>query len=235
MVQNVFKRVEQKYLINEEKFLLLQSMLEEYFQKDRYYDSSIYNIYFDNGNNDIIINSIEKPKYKEKIRLRSYGRVRKNDIVFLEMKQKYDGVVYKRRANFTLREYLDYYKKNKFPKESNQVLKEIDYYIKYYRLKPYVFVGYDRLSYYNKEDKNFRITFDTNLRSRFNDLRLVDTKDNKLYFDEKMYIMEVKSLYGLPLWFTKILSSNNIYPVSFSKVGSIYKKERENYVRKYFK
>ena len=232
MVVNIFKRVEQKYLLSEEKFLLLQGMLNKYFDKDKYYKSSIYNIYFDNKNNDIIINSIEKPKYKDKIRLRSYGIAKNNDMVFLELKQKYDGVVYKRRVNLTLKEYKEYSKKGIIKKENEQVLKEIDYYIKYYNLKPYVFVGYDRLSYYSREDKNFRITFDTNLRSRFNDLRLRDTTDNKLYFDEKIYIMEVKSLYGLPLWFTNILSSNEIYPVSFSKVGSIYKKDRGyDYVR----
>jgi len=227
LVQNVFKRVEQKYLLNEEKFLLLQDMLHKYFFKDKYYESSIFNLYFDNTNNDIIINSIEKPKYKDKIRVRSYGKVKNNDMVFLEMKQKYNGVVYKRRVNFTFSEYKNYIKKGILSSNDNQMLREIDYYIKYYHLKPYVFVGYDRLSYYSKEDKNFRVTFDTNLRSRFNDLRLVDTKENKLYFDEKMYIMEVKSLYGLPLWLIKVLSSNGIYPVSFSKVGSIYKKERE--------
>lgn len=232
MVVNVFKRVEQKYLLNEDDFLLLQDMINEYFLEDKYYKSSIFNIYFDNKNNDIIINSIEKPKYKEKVRLRSYGNVKSNDTVFLEIKKKYNGVVYKRRVNLTLKEYKSYLKKGIIVNEKEQVLREIDYYIKTNDLKPYVFVGYDRLSYYSREDKNFRITFDTNLRSRFKDLRLRDTTDNCLYFDKKMYIMEVKSLYGLPLWFTKILSSNGIYPVSFSKVGSIYKKDRGyDYVR----
>ena len=117
-------------------------------------------------------------------------------------------------------------KKNIFPLDNKQIMREIDYYIKYYKLKPYIFVGYDRLSYYLKEDKNFRITFDTNLRSRTNNLKLKDSKDNKMYFDSNMYIMEIKSLYGLPLWFTNVLSSNEIFPTSFSKVGNIYKKER---------
>jgi len=226
LIQNIFKRVEQKYLLTEEQFQLLQDTLNEYFEKDKYYKTTIYNIYFDNDNNDIIINSIEKPMYKEKIRLRSYGEVKSNDTVFFEMKQKYKGVVYKRRINLTLKEYNKYMKKNTFPKENIQIMKEIDYYIKYYNLHPSIFVGYDRLSYYSKADPNLRITFDANLRSRRTNLKLKDTKENKLYFDTTKYIMEVKSLYGLPLWFTKVLSKHKIYPTSFSKVGSIYKKER---------
>lgn len=223
-MQNVFKRVEQKYLLTEEQFLILQDVMVEYFEKDKFYKTTIYNIYFDNDNNDLIINSIEKPIYKEKIRLRSYGEPSIDSVVFFEMKQKYKGIVYKRRVNLTLKQYLKYMKRNIFP-NNVQIMKEIDYYIKYYKLHPYIFVGYDRLSYYLKEDSNFRVTFDTNLRSRTSDLKLKDTKDNKLYFDENMYIMEIKSLYGLPLWFTRILSNNGIFPTSFSKVGNIYKKE----------
>lgn len=223
-MHNVFKRVEQKYLLTEEQFLILQDVMVEYFEKDKFYKTTIYNIYFDNDNNDLIINSIEKPIYKEKIRLRSYGEPSIDSVVFFEMKQKYKGIVYKRRVNLTLKQYLKYMKRNIFP-NNVQIMKEIDYYIKYYKLHPYIFVGYDRLSYYLKEDSNFRVTFDTNLRSRTSDLKLKDTKDNKLYFDENMYIMEIKSLYGLPLWFTRILSNNGIFPTSFSKVGNIYKKE----------
>lgn len=235
MITNIFKRVEQKYILDEKKFLKFQGMLDEYFCHDKYYESSIYNLYFDNNNGDMIINSIDKPKYKYKIRLRSYGVPKNNDVVFLEMKQKYDGIVYKRRVGLTLRDYNRYFKKKVFPKENMQVLREIDYYMRYYRLRPYVFIAYDRLSYFSRDDINFRITFDTNVRSRFNDLRLVDTSDNKFYFDNKVYIMEVKSLHGLPLWFTKFLSDNKIYPISFSKVGNIYEKERgRRYVGEYF-
>ena len=221
-----FKRVEQKYLLTQEQFLSLKNLLEEYFEKDKYYECKIYNLYFDNDNNDMIINSIEKPQYKDKIRVRSYLEPKLTDNVFLEIKQKYKGVVYKRRVSMTLKDFNDYMKKGILPDSNNQIMKELDYYINYYKLHPKVFVAYDRLSYYSKEDVNFRITFDTNLRSRIVNLKLKDTKENKLYFNDKIYVMEVKSLYSLPLWFTNALSQNKIFPRSFSKVGSIYKKER---------
>lgn len=223
--KNIFQRVEQKYLLTKEQFLALQNVLDTYFEKDKYYKSNIYNLYFDNTNNDIIINSIEKPPYKHKIRLRSYKEPTKNDEIFLEIKKKYKGTVYKRRISLTLEEWNDYYKKDIFPLHDTQIMKEIDYEIKYFKLKPTYFVAYNRISYYSKEDENFRITFDNNLRSRKTNLKLKDTKENKLYFDDEYYIMETKSLYGLPLWFTKELTTNNIYPKSFSKVGNIYSKE----------
>ena len=226
MGTSVFKRVEQKYILSKEQYELLQDMVLEKFNKDKYYESKIYNLYFDDENNDIIINSIEKPIYKEKIRLRSYGEVNSDkDIVYLEMKQKYKSVVYKRRVMMTFLEYSNYIDKGIIPKKDGQIMKEIDYYINYYKLKPYVFVAYDRLSYYSKDDINFRMTFDTNLRYRLDDLSLCDKKEDKQYFKDEVYIMEVKCMDSLPKWFVDVMSLNKIYPGSFSKVGQIYMKD----------
>lgn len=226
MRNNVFKRVEQKYILCKEQYELLQSMIDDKFNKDKYYESKIYNIYFDNDNNDMIINSIEKPIYKEKIRLRSYNESKNNnDIVYLEMKQKYKHVVYKRRVMMTYGEYNKYINDGIIPVRDGQIMKEIDYYINYYKVKPYMYVAYDRLSYYSKEDSEFRITFDTNLRYRLSNLGLYDGKNDKKYFEDEVYIMEVKCMNSLPIWFVDVLSKNEIYPVSFSKVGSIYIKD----------
>jgi len=228
MIKKIFKRVEQKYLLTEEQYLSLQDLIDRYFLPDNYYFNKIYNLYFDNDNYDNIINSIEKPKYKAKIRLRSYGEATQDEYLFLEMKQKYKGTVYKRRINLTLKEFNEYMNDGTFPKKKKQIMKEIDYHIKYHKLHPAIFVAYDRYSYYSKEDDNFRITFDYNLRGRTNNLKLQDTKENKMYFDQNMYIMEVKCLYALPLWFIRELSKLKIYPSSFSKVGNIYLKERRS-------
>ena len=229
MGTSVFKRVEQKYILNKEQYESLQDIINKKFNKDMYYESKIYNIYFDNDNNDMITNSIEKPIYKEKIRLRSYNSAKnKDDIVYLEMKQKYKHVVYKRRIMMTLLEYDNYINRGIIPIKDGQIMKEIDYYIKYYNVHPYICVFYDRLSYSEIEDSNIRVTFDSNLRYRLCDLGLDDNKKEKKYFDKEMYIMEVKSMNSLPIWFVDVLSKNKIYPCSFSKVGNIYMKEREN-------
>ena len=224
MKGNKFERVEQKYLLNQDEYDHIQTLIKKYFDKDRYYQSKIYNIYFDNDNNDLLIDSLEKPIFKKKIRLRSYDGINKNDNLYFEIKEKYKGIVYKRRIKLTVNEYNKYINERIIP--DKQIMKEIDYYINYYKVHPYIFLAYDRLSYCGKDNPEFRITFDTNLRYRYDNLELIDTNNNQNYFKDNKYIMEVKTLDSLPCWFVNYLSVNKIYPRSFSKVGSIYEKER---------
>ncbi|MBQ9011169.1 MAG: polyphosphate polymerase domain-containing protein [Bacilli bacterium] len=220
---NIFRRVEQKYLLTENQYNALFKEIESKIEKDKFFRSEVCNLYLDTDNNDLIIKSIEKPIYKEKVRLRSYNIPNIKDKVFLELKGKYDGVVFKRRITLKLEDFYKYLENGIKPEES-QIMNEIDYVIKRNKLKPKLFLAYDRYSYYDKQDKNFRITFDTNLRSRKNDLRLESGSYGNLYKEEKFYIMELKSLKALPLWFVEILSKLKIYPQSFSKYGNIYKK-----------
>ena len=223
---NFFQRVEQKYVLTDEEYNKLFDKISKYIEKDKYYQSTICNIYFDNDANDLIVKSLEKPVFKEKIRVRSYNVPDINDSVFLELKGKYDGVVFKRRVEILLSDLYRYIETGVIPKVSNiQIMKEIDYVIKKYNLKPKKYLAYDRLSYYDKNDLNFRITFDSNLRSRNDNLNLELGDAGRLYDNKKFYIMELKSLTAIPLWFIKILSELKIYPKSFSKYGNIYCKE----------
>lgn len=223
MNQNVFKRIEEKYLLSKkEKDLLLKS-ISKHLEKDEYFESTICNIYFDSENNDLIINSIEKPIYKDKVRIRSYGIPKMEDDVYFEIKNKYKGIVGKRRIKIKLKEFYDYMENNIYD-SSNQIMKELDYLIQYYDLKPKMYIAYDRKSYKGKEDNNLRITIDSNLRSRDSNLRLDYGDKGEKYFKEEYYIMEIKTLGSLPLWLVKSLSRLKIYPTSFSKYGSIYKK-----------
>ena len=223
MNTNVFKRVETKYLLTDDEYNILMKKIDKHLMKDRFYKSTICNIYFDSEDYDIINKSLEKPIFKQKIRLRSYNIPDLNDDVFFEIKGKYDGVVFKRREKLKLIDYYNYINDGKIPSDK-QIMKEIDYIIKKDNLKPKMMLSYDRLSYYDRNNKNFRITFDQNIRSREDDLKLEFGDAGKLYFDKPMYIMELKSLGAMPLWFTNILTKLKIYPKSFSKYGSIYKK-----------
>lgn len=224
MYDKIFRRVEQKYLLKDDDYKKLFSLIEPYLEKDKYYKSNIHNIYFDTKDNDLIINSIEKPIYKDKLRVRSYGTPKMCDTVFFEIKNKYKGTVGKRRVCMTLEDFYNYLEKGIFDKD-NQIMREIDYFIKYYKLVPKIFIAYDRLSYKAKEE-DLRITFDFNLRSRRNHLKLEYGDKADKFFDEDYIIMEIKTLGSLPLWFTHILSELKIYPSSFSKYGNIYQKER---------
>ena len=226
MYENVFQRVEQKYILSKEQRDNLLEKINEYVEKDPYFESKICNIYFDNNENDLMVNSLEKPEFKAKVRLRSYDVPNMDSQVFLEVKDKYKGVVGKRGIKLSLKEFYDYYE-NGLVKD-NQIMKELNYYFKIFDLKPFIFLAYDRNSYYEKGNRNLRITLDSNLRSRYNDLRLELGDNGKKYFDEDIYVMEIKVMNAIPLWLTRILSELKIYPTSFSKVGSIYSKEKES-------
>lgn len=219
----IFRRVEKKYLLDSKQKKLLFDSISQYLERDQYFESTICSIYFDTENNDLIINSIEKPIYKDKVRLRSYGIPSKNDDVFLEIKNKYKGVVGKRRIRLKLKDFYDYLDNRLFNKDE-QIMKEIDYLFQYYKLKSNMFIAYDRKSYKGREDSNLRITVDSNLRSRKDNLRLElgDQGDN--FFDDDYSIMEIKTLGSIPLWLVKNLSDLKIYPASFTKYGNVYKK-----------
>lgn len=226
MYENIFKRVEEKYLLSKEQYIELFNNINEYIEKDKYYETTICNIYFDNEDDELIYTSMDKPIYKHKVRLRSYGIPRIDDDVFLEIKFKFKNVVGKRRIKIKLKDFKNYLKIKKYS-GNDQIMREIDYLFNLYQLRPSYFIAYDRKSYREKNNENFRITIDTNLRSRKENLSLELGDEGNLYFNEKKYIMEIKTLGGMPLWLVKSLSDLGIYPVSFSKFGSIYKKEKE--------
>ena len=205
---------------------MLFKRIRKYITKDYYYKSTICNIYLDTVNSDLIVNSIDKAPFKQKIRIRSYNIPNKDDNVFFEIKSKYKSEVFKRRVSMKLKDIYDYLDDGVIRNSSNnQIMKEIDYIIKKNDLRPMIYLAYDRLSFFATENKNFRITFDNNLRSRNDNLRLELGDFGKKYSNNNFYIMEVKSRDSIPIWFSKILSDLKIYPNSFSKYGSIYMKQ----------
>ncbi len=220
MDETIFKRVESKYVLDKEDYNNIINTIKKNMLKDVYFESSIYNIYFDNDNDDIIIKSLNKPIFKYKVRSRSYNI--NNNKIFFEIKTKYKGVVYKRRTVLTKDEYNDYINNNSY-NHRNQIMKEIDYYIKYNNLSPKIFIAYDRYSYKSK-NTDLRITFDYNLRSRKENLDVKNDSNNIFYFKDDKYIMEIKTSYNYPLWLAELLNKYKIYPSSFSKYGKIYEK-----------
>ena len=224
MYNKIFKRVEIKYILTDNEKNKLLKRIKPFIEKDEYYESTINNVYYDTPNNDLIVNSIEKPLFKEKVRIRSYGTPNNESKIFLEIKNKYKGVVGKRRVSLSLNEFYDFINNRNYD-ESNQIMKEIVYHFDYYNLVPKMFIAYDRKSYKGKDDDSVRITVDSNLRSRNDNLKLECGSQGKNYFDNPKSIVEIKILGSMPLWLSNILSELKIYPRSFSKYGSIYQKE----------
>ena len=221
--QAVFKRYEIKYMLTaQQKALLLQAM-EPYMALDRFGRTTIRNIYFDTENYRLIRASIEKPVYKEKLRLRSYQQAGPDTPVYVELKKKYKGVVYKRRISMTEDAATQWLCRDGCCPEHSQIADEIDYFTSYYQpLKPAVFLSYEREAYYTKEPSDFRVTFDDNILCRQTELSLASPVYGTSILPEGKVLMEIKCSGGIPLWMTKVLSENNIYKTSFSKYGTAY-------------
>lgn len=226
MAIEVFRRVEQKYIVSETQYKKIIELANTKLKKDQYFETTNSSIYFDTKDSDLIISSLEKPIYKDKFRVRSYGIPELDDNIFLEEKKKYNGVVNKRRMTIKLSSFYDYLNGINELDGNKQIAKELDYYFKFYNLIPSLYLAYDRKSYIGSENKNFRVTFDTNVRSRTYDLYLEKGDYGELNFCGN-YIMEVKSIESMPLWFSHILSKLKIYPSSYSKYGEIYRQRKE--------
>jgi SPX domain protein involved in polyphosphate accumulation len=232
MAIEVFNRYEKKYRIRDDTYFKLRERLSEYMEADEHSKDgdfyTIYNIYYDTPDNYLIRKSIDGSVYKEKLRLRSYGVKGPDEKVFLEIKKKYKKLVNKRRTKLQLAEAYQYLQSKERPElktyMNHQVLNEIDYMIHRMDLSPKVFLSYDRCAMFGKDNKDFRVTFDRNITTRRYDLGLHYGIYGDKLLEEDEWIMEVKIDKAMPLWMTQILSEFQIYPASFSKYGTEYKK-----------
>lgn len=234
--QDTFKRYEKKYLLQPEKYELLRYRLQDYMQEDDYGQTTICNIYFDTPDYRLIQASLEKPLYKEKLRLRSYGVPRDGDTVFIELKKKYKGIVYKRRITSDITSAELYLYNAKPTVDAGQIKKEIDWFLDFYQdIRPAMYISYNRIAMYGLEDSNLRITFDSNILWRKEDLWLEHGVWGNPLLEEGGQLMEIKIPGAMPVWLSHLLGKLEIYPVSFSKYGRGYQEaltDKNNKVRK---
>lgn len=221
--QMTFKRYEIKYLLDEKTYLELRKRLEGKMVVDQYGEKTVCNIYFDTPDSRLIRTSLEKPVYKEKLRLRSYGTPERNSTVFVELKKKYKGVVYKRREDMVLSEAEAYLYQGWKPGFSSQVLREIDWFLNYYgQITPAMYISYERIAMNEVKDSGLRVTFDTNILWRKEELNLKKGSWGNPILEPGQRLMEIKIAGAMPLWLGEILDKLYIYPVSFSKYGRAY-------------
>lgn len=247
--QSVFERHEKKYMLDQKQFCQIRKELAGHMEPDRYGSYTISNIYYDTDDYGLIRNSLEKPVYKEKLRVRSYGVPGDNDPVFVEIKKKYDGVVYKRRISLPKavadRCLTEAQEGSREPggdggtraasacgsfagavgknSPDYQIACELDWFIRYYRPHPAVYLAYDRTAYFSRETPGLRITFDTGIRFRQERLDLSSGDEGQRLQEENQVLMEIKIPGTMPLWLAQILGRLRIYPVSYSKYGTCYR------------
>jgi SPX domain protein involved in polyphosphate accumulation len=232
MAIEVFNRFENKYLLENDTYYKFQEKLLEYMEPDEFNKShefyTICNIYYDTEDNQLIRNSLSKPTYKEKLRLRSYGVPEEDSKVFVEIKKKYCGHVNKRRLTLKPKNAYDFLNKGIKPELKDfmkrQITNEIEYMLDLYNLVPKVFIAYERKALFCRDNRELRITFDTNIRARRNDLMLESGSHGEALLDKGQWLMEIKSGKSLPIWLTNLMAENKVFKNSFSKYGKEYEK-----------
>ncbi len=238
-MQSCFKRVEKKYMLTREQYRAMLFGMALHMRPDEHPRYTIGNVYYDTADYDLIRASLEKPIYKEKLRVRSYGVPDDDGLAIVEIKKKFDGVVYKRRVTMTAAQAAKWLSGGRPPEESqpreevscsadsafmrSQIIREIDWFMGFYHPTPAVYIAYDREAYAGIENSELRITFDTNLRWRDHDVNLRAGDYGNPILRNDQVLMEIKIPGAAPLWLARLLSENQIVSTSFSKYGAYYK------------
>ena len=221
----VMKRYEMKYIMSAEQTEYFKESVRDYMKIDKFGLTSIASLYYDTPNYRLIRTSVEKPPFKEKIRLRSYGIATDTSPVFLELKRKAYGIVYKRRVQSTIPLVKKFFDGEGDICAGGQINKEITTFRDYYQtLVPACMIIYDRVSYF-QPDGDLRLTIDHNPRYRYEDLDLRVSMDGNSLLKDGYTILEVKVQQAVPLWLSDILTKGKIYKGSFSKYGEAYRQQ----------
>lgn len=232
MAIRTFQRREVKFLLCKAQYDALQPILLDYMNPDKYCvngkEYGVYNVYYDTDDNFLIRESLAKPYYKEKIRLRSYASpAGPEDTVFLEIKKKIGGIVTKRRVTMTLQQANAYIQTRVKPQSEKflqmQVLKELDVFLNNYAVSPKQYISYQRSAFFGKDNSDFRLTFDRQITARREDISLASGNYGSQIIRPDQRLMEIKVTDSIPKWLSDALSELNIYKTSFSKYGTAYK------------
>ncbi len=218
MPQLTFKRYETKYLLTAEQRARLEALLQNAMVPDEHGASTVRNVYYDTPTALLARRSAEHPFYKEKVRMRCYGQPHPFDPVFVEIKKKADGVVYKRRAQLAPADAVELLSGRGRPQ--TQIEREIDWTCRRYEgLRATAYLAYDRVAFYSPSDRDFRVTLDQNVRVRWDDVRLDGPDEGEQILDAGLSILEVKTCGGMPLWLVGELGRMGLSKTSVSKYG----------------
>ena len=239
---DVFKRVEYKYLLSPQQFDSLTESLADKIRPDEFGGSTISSLYYDTRQFAMINRSLEKPVYKEKLRIRAYGTPEDGDPVYVELKKKFRGVVYKRRVPLTANAAYAFmggvsYRSAAlaFPLADAalqdgcllprriQIAEEISQCCKRWEMpRPAMMVCVEREAYRCISAPDLRITFDIMPRWRTDDLFFSAEQAGHLLYPDDKVIMEIKCTDAYPFWLIEELDKHGVYPQPNSKYGLSY-------------
>lgn len=234
MIGYVFKRYELKYILDSAQYAAIKAEIAKRLSPDEFGRNTVQSLYYDTPDNRLIRASMEKPAFKEKLRVRCYNLNDDDKNVYVEMKRKYDGVVYKRRITCKEGDVAALIEgENKTGGKMQigdktqilQISKELDYFTRFYgNLSPKILILCEREAFCDKES-DLRVTFDENIRYRAKGLNFYASLDGENLLPDDCVLMELKSGSAFPLWLCGILGEQNVKKQSFSKYGSAYERE----------
>ena len=221
-MQNVFSRNEKKYLITQAQADQLIEVLADNMKRDIYGEYWVQNLYFDTENWDIIQTSMEKPYYKEKIRLRCYGMPETTDRMFLEFKKKCSGVVHKRRLPILPTDISEYSIDEILSKDNSQIAKELAYHIHRTGVIEKFYISYYRQAFAGINDEGLRLTIDSNISYRLDTLCFTEPHVGCPILGPSTFLLEIKTPLSIPLWLAHLLCKLGIFSTSFSKYAACF-------------
>ena len=225
-----FNRFELKYVLDVDFAREVMEKLQDYMQPDSHGDAmgnyTLSSLYYDTDDFRFYWEKVEGIKFRRKLRLRIYETEKKlspRSKVFVEIKQRMDKVTQKRRFVLTYKAALEFCNNYKIdfdkldPEEVPYAEEMLDM-LQRYQLKPQCITSYQRRAFNGGDfDPGLRVTFDTNLRYRRNDLDLDQKKIGPLMLPPDKCIMEIKANDRIPYWLTEFAADRNFRLMRISK------------------
>lgn len=188
---------------------------------------TVRSIYFDSPKFDFYYEKVEGIKNRKKLRLRGYEKDDGNNIVFFEIKRKYDIPILKYRAPAKFEDALEMFRtcningsviNNKFFPKGNENSQRFFYQMFSKNLRPVVLIAYEREAYHSKYDESVRITFDKNVRSKAYPALCELFEETKLSpVIPGQFILEVKFNDHFPVWLKPVIGKFSLMRQSASK------------------
>ncbi len=221
--RSTFARVEKKYILTPTQAeTIIAALGGRGFRENIYGSPLIQSIYYDTPDHLLVRRSVERPGYKEKLRLRTYGDADPASPAWAEIKKKVNGIVYKRRTGLPLAQAASAMASGRLPEENGQIAREIEWFIRCYPgLRPACLIAYERRAF-EQPAEGLRLTFDADVRFRGRDFDLTLPAAGTPLLGPGEILMEVKVPGAYPLWLTGLIWQVGARPVHFSKYGTAW-------------
>jgi SPX domain protein involved in polyphosphate accumulation len=223
-------RFELKYLTRFDTYQRIIRQLDPYAERDGYAGElgrySIISLYYDSPELACYWDKINGVPYRNKLRIRQYGSMAGSDDAYIEVKQKLLASIRKIRTRMKLTQAYDLLAAAHQRAETSEVidrspedevLNHVMYLRSLYNLEPKAIISYEREPYVGRYDHHLRMTFDLNLRSRAEDLRLESGPWGKYIMSPDIVLVEMKVDGRIPEWFISLVAEHNLEPCRFSK------------------